>query len=135
MLAEEIFKITMSMIDEMNTSGELDPTTTAEYRAKAPTILSMLQAEIIGIENRYRDAKEQIQPIPIEDLEQPLQIDVIKATTLLTNGLAANLMVVEDKSLANFFEQRYEEMKGMFLKPTPREPEKRVDVYDASLNY
>ena len=135
MLAEEVFKITMAMIDEMNTTGELDPTTTAEYKAKAPSILSMLQAEIIGIENRYRDASEQIQPVAIEDLEQPLQIDVIKATTLLTNGLAANLMVVEDKSLANFFEQRYEEMKGMFLKPKPRKPETRQDVYDAKLNY
>lgn len=135
MLAEEIFKITMAMIDEMNTSGELDPTTTAEYRAKAPSILSMLQAEIIGIENRYRDTKEQISPVPIEDLDQPLQIDVIKATTLLTNGLAANLMVVEDKSLANFFEQRYEEMKGLFLKPKPRKPETRRDVYDSTLNY
>lgn len=135
MLAEEIFKITMAMIDEMNTSGELDATTTAEYRAKAPSILSMLQAELIGIENRYRDVKEQIQPVPIEDLDQPLQIDVIKATTLLTNGLAANLMVVEDKALANFFEQRYEEMKGMFLKPKPRKPETRRDVYDSTLNY
>lgn len=135
MLAEEIFKITMAMIDEMNTSGELDPTTTAEYRAKAPSILSMLQAEIIGIENRYRDTKEQISPVPIEDLDQPLQIDVIKATTLLTNGLAANLMLVEDKALANFFEQRYEEMKGLFLKPKPRKPETRRDVYDSTLNY
>ena len=135
MLAEEIFKITMAMIDEMNTSGELDPTTTAEYRAKAPSILSMLQAEIIGIENRYRDTKEQISPVPIEDLDQPLQIDVIKATTLLTNGLAANLMVVEDKALANFFEQRYEEMKGLFLKPKPRKPETRRDVYGSTLNY
>ena len=135
MLAEDIFKITMAMIDEMNTTGELDPTTTAEYRAKAPSILSMLQAEIIGIENRYRAKNEQIQPVPIEELEQPLQIDTIKATTLLTNGLAANLMVVEDKALANFFEQRYEEMKGMFLKPTPKSPEKRRDVYDSLLNY
>lgn len=135
MLAEEIFKITMAMIDEMNTSGELDETTTAEYRAKAPSILSMLQAEIIGIENRYRDTKEQISPVPIEDLDQPLQIDVIKATTLLTNGLAANLMVVEDKALANFFEQRYEEMKGLFLKPKPRKPETRRDVYGSTLNY
>ena len=135
MLADEIFKITMAMIDEMNTSGELDPTTTAEYKAKAPSILSMLQAEIIGIENRYRDTKEQISPVPIEDLDQPLQIDVIKATTLLTNGLAANLMVVEDKALANFFEQRYEEMKGLFLKPKPRKPETRRDVYGSTLNY
>lgn len=135
MLAEEIFTITMAMIDEMTTSGTLDEATTAEYRAKAPSILSMLQAEIIGIENRYRDAKEQIQPVPIEDLEQPLQIDVIKATTLLTNGLAANLMLVEDKALASFFEQRYEEMKAMFLKSKPRKPETRQDVYDSTLNY
>ena len=135
MLAEDIFKITMAMIDEMNTTGELDPTTTAEYRGKAPSILSMLQAEIIGIENRYRAKNEQIQPVPIDSLDQPLQIDTIKATTLLTNGLAANLMVVEDKALANFFEQRYEEMKGLFLKPTPKSPEKRRDVYDSLLNY
>lgn len=135
MLAEEIFTITMAMIDEMTASGKLDATTTAEYRAKAPSILSMLQAEIIGIENRYRDSKEQISPVPIESLDQPLQIDVIKATTLLTNGLAANLMLVEDKALASFFEQRYEEMKGMFLKPKPRKPETRQDVYDSTLNY
>ncbi|MBQ6628575.1 MAG: hypothetical protein IJI98_10930 [Methanosphaera sp.] len=135
MLAEEVFRITMAMIDEMTTAGELNETTTAEYRAKAPSILSMLQAELIGIENRYRDSKEQISPVPIESLDQPLQIDVIKATTLLTNGLAANLMVVEDKTLASFFEQRYEEMKGLFLKPKPRKPETRRDVYDSTLNY
>lgn len=135
MLAEDIFKMTMAMIDEMNTSGGLDETTTAEYRAKAPSILTMLQAEIIGIENRYRDKNAQIQPVAIESLDQPLQIDVIKSSTLLTNGLAANLMIVEDKALANFFEQRYEEMKGMFLKPTPKTPEKRGDVYDSTLNY
>lgn len=135
MLAEDVFNIAMAMIDEMSASGSVDTETTAEYRGKAPSILSMLQAEIIGIENRYRDAKEQIQPVPIEDLEQPLQIDVIKATTLLTNGLAANLMLVEDKALASFFEQRYEEMKGMFLKPKPRKPETRRDVYDSTLNY
>lgn len=135
MLAEDIFRMTMALIDEMNTSGELDATTTAEYRAKAPSILTMLQAEIIGIENRYRDKKEQIQPVAIESLDQPLQIDVIKSATLLSNGLAANLMIVEDKALANFFEQRYEEMKGMFLKPTPRKPETRRDVYDSTLNY
>ena len=55
MLAEDIFKMTMAMIDEMNTSGNLDETAIAEYKAKAPSILTMLQAEIIGIENRYRD--------------------------------------------------------------------------------
>jgi hypothetical protein len=127
--------MTMAMIDEMLASGELDAESTAEYRAKAPHILTMLQNEIVGIENRYKRDDEWIYPIPIESLDQTFQVDDIKASNLLTNGLAANLMLHEDKTLANFFEQRYEEMKGMFLKPTPRKPEKREDVYDATLNY
>lgn len=125
----------MAMIDEMLESGELDADTTREYRAKAPSILTMLQNELIGIDNRYREKEDYIYPVTLESLEEPLQIDTIKATTLLTNGLAAQLMLHEDKTLANYFEQRYQEMKGMFLKPTARKPETREDMYDSTLNY
>lgn len=135
MKAEAIFIMTMAMIDEMTDTGQLDETTTAEYKAKAPSILSMLQNEIIGIENRYRKQSEMVYPVPIKTLEQSVQIDDIKANTLLTNGLAANLMLHEDKALAGYFEQRYEELKGMFLKPNPKTPETREDKYDASLDY
>jgi len=135
MTGEQIFTITMALIDEMLASGTIDPETTAEYRAKAPSILTMLQNEIVGIENRYRKQEDYIFPVAIESLDQTFQIDDIKASNLLTNGLAAHLMLHEDKALANFFEARYEEMKGMYLKPTPRKPEKREDVYDSTLNY
>lgn len=135
MTGETIFTITMAMIDEMTESGTLDAESTREYRAKAPSILTMLQNELIGIDNRYRKKEDYIYPIVLESLDEPLQIDTIKATTLLTNGLAAQLMLHEDKTLANYFEQRYEEMKGMFLKPTTRKPEKREDVYNSTLNY
>ena len=135
MLAEDIFNITMAMIDEMLTSGSLDAEATAEYRAKAPFILTMLQTELIGIDNRYRDKKDWVYPVVIESLDQTVQVDDVKAQTLLTNGLAAQLMLHEDKALANYFEQRYQEMKGMFIKPTPRKPETRRDVYDSTLNY
>lgn len=135
MTGEMVFKITMAMIDEMLTSGQLDQEATAEYRAKAPSILTMLQNELIGIENRYRKKTDYIFPVPIETLDQTFQIDDIKASSLLTNGLAAQLMLHEDKTLANYFEQRYQEMKAIFLKSTPREPEKREDVYDSLLNY
>lgn len=135
MKAEAIFIMTMAMIDEMTDTGELDATTTAEYRAKAPSILTMLQNEIVGIENRYRKKAEEIYPVPILSLDQAVQIDDIKANTLLTNGLAANLMLHEDKALAGFFEQRYEELKNMFLKPTPKEPISKKDIYDSKLDY
>ena len=135
MTGNNVFTITMAMIDEMLTSGQLDESAVAEYRAKAPSILTMLQNELIGIDNRYRKREDYIYPVPIETLDQTFQVDDIKASTLLTNGLAAHLMLHEDKTLANFFEQRYEEMKGMFLKPTPRTPEAREDKYDALLRY
>ena len=135
MLAEDIFNITMAMIDEMLASGGLDEESVAEYRAKAPSILTMLQTELIGIDNRYRAKKDWVYPVIIESLDQTVQLDDVKAQTLLTNGLAAQLMLHEDKTLANYFEQRYNEMKGMFLKPTPRKPETRRDVYDSTLNY
>ena len=135
MKVEDIFNITMSLIDEMLPDGGLDEASVAEYRGKTPTILTMLQSEICGIENRYREKDDYVYPVKIEEMDQTFQIDDIKATTLLTNGLAAHLMLHEDKNLANFFEQRYEEMKGMFLKPTPRKPEAREDVYNATLNY
>ena len=135
MKAEAIFIMTMAMIDEMTDTGQLDETTTAEYRAKAPSILTMLQNEIVGIENRYRSQAEMITPVPINSLEQSVQIDDIKANTLLTNGLAAHLMLHEDKALASFFEQRYEELKGLFLKPTPKKPVSKEDIYDSTLDY
>jgi hypothetical protein len=135
MLAEDIFKMAMAAIDEMLTSGSLDAEATAEYRAKAPFILTMLQTELIGIDNRYRDKKDWVYPVVIESLDQTVQVDDVKAQTLLVNGLAAQLMLHEDKALANYFEQRYQEMKGMFIKPTPRKPETRRDVYDSTLNY
>ena len=135
MTGNNVFTITMAMIDEMLASGELDAETTQEYRAKAPSILTMLQNELVGIDNRYRKKEDYIYPVAITSLEQTFQIDDIKASTLLTNGLAAQLMLHEDKTLANYFEQRYQEMKGMFLKPTPRSPETKEDKYDSTLRY
>ena len=135
MTGENVFTITMAMIDEMLTTGELDQEATAEYRAKAPAILTSIQNELVGIENRYKKESERIYPVPIETLDQTFQVDDIKASTLLTNGLAAHLMIHEDKALANFFQQRYEEMKGIFLKSTARTAEKKIDVYDSKLSY
>lgn len=135
MKAIDIFTTTMAMVDEMSDNGELDPTSTAEYKSKTPYILTMLQNEIIGIQNRYRRYEEYIYPVEIKDLEQELQVDDIEANTLLTNGLAAHLMINENTTLANFFQQRYEEMKLNYLKSKPVKLESKKDIYDVSLNF
>ena len=135
MKAIDIFTTTMAMVDEMSDNGELDPTSTAEYKSKTPYILTMLQNEIIGIQNRYRRYEEYIYPVEIKDLEQELQVDDIEANTLLTNELAAHLMINENTTLANFFQQRYEEKKLNYLKSKPVKLESKKDIYDVSLNF
>lgn len=136
MKAFEVFKQTMAMIDEMTDTGELDTTSVDDFKARAPYILTSLQNEIIGIENRYRKYEEYIRPVPITNLEnQDVQVDDIQANTLLVYGLAAKLMSDENKALANFMQQEYERLSGIFLKPKPAKPESREDKYGASLQY
>ena len=136
MKAIEVFTQTMAMIDEMTDTGELDTTSVADYKARAPYILTSLQNEIIGVENRYRKYNEYIRPVPITDLDnQDVQVDDIQANTLLVYGLAAKLMADENKTLANFMQQEFERLSGIFLKPKPVTPQSREDIYDASLTY
>ena len=136
MKAIEVFTQTMAMIDEMTDTGELDTTSVADYKARTPYILTALQNEIIGVENRYRKYNEYIRPVPITDLDnQDVQVDDIQANTLLVYGLAAKLMSDENKTLANFMQQEFERLSGIFLKPKPVTPNSREDIYDASLTY
>lgn len=134
MQAEEIFMSAMALMDEMS-SETLDETSVAEYKVKAPYILTILQSEIIGIENRFKKVEDWIFPTKIESLEDYLEIDDIKAQTMLSYGLAAQLMMHEDTALANFFESKYEELRTMFLKPTAVKKSAITDVYDTTLSY
>lgn len=134
MQAEEVFMSAMALIDEMS-SETLDETSVVEYKVKTPYLLTILQAEIVGIENRFKKVEDWIFPTKIETLEDYLEIDDIKAQTMLSYGLAAQLMMHEDTALANFFQSKYEELRSMFLKPTAVSKEKIVDKYDATLSY
>ncbi len=136
MKAINVFTTTMAMIDEMLDNGALDGAAVAEYKARAPYILTALQTEIIGVENRYRKYEDHIRPIPITDLDNNyVQVEDIQANTLLVYGLAAKLLADENKTLANFMQQEYERLFTYFVKPKPVGREKIEDVYDATLSY
>lgn len=136
MKAIDVFKTTMAMIDEMLDTGELDADSTAEYKARTPYILTALQNEIIGVENRFRKYEDHIRPVPITDLDNNyVQVEDIQANTLLVYGLAAKLLADENKTLANFMQQEYERLFSYFVKPKPVARESIEDYYDASLTY
>lgn len=45
--AQEVFNITMALIDEVTDSGIISPTETITYKAKTPSLLTLLQTELI----------------------------------------------------------------------------------------
>ena len=71
MQAEEVFMSAMALIDEMS-SETLDETSVVEYKVKTPYLLTILQAEIVGIENRFKKVEDWIFPTKIETLEDYL---------------------------------------------------------------
>ena len=68
-------------------NGALDGAAVAEYKARAPYILTALQNEIIGVENRYRKYEDHIRPVPITDLDNNyVQVEDIQANTSSKRG-------------------------------------------------
>lgn len=45
--ADDVFKICMAFADEIDDSGQINPTNTASYKVRTPGILTSLQAELI----------------------------------------------------------------------------------------
>jgi len=58
-------------------------------------------------------------PLTITANTDTLQIDDITATTVLPNGLAAVILSSENPDLANYFQSRYDELKGELTQKPP----------------
>lgn len=62
--ANEILIKTLDLIDERNPSGIINESETAEYRVKAPSILTMGQSELIKVGELYATHEISCKPIP-----------------------------------------------------------------------
>jgi len=70
-------------------------------------------------------------PIPdvITALTDTLQVDDVTARTILPYGLAAHLLLDENPDVANFFQQRYEELKALVALKQPVSEETIINLY------
>lgn len=101
---QEVFNLTMALIDEVTDSGAISDANTRGYKAKTPAILTILQVEL--------SRKEGIDtPNIITDISLPLDVSDYAARLVLPYGLATHLMLDENPDTAAFFNQKYEEMK------------------------
>ena len=131
--AQQVFELAMALMDELNeSSGEADTRDTREYKNRTIPILNVLRGEVYPYSDTYaRDVEQGKRPICpiIINFTDDIHLDDYICQTVLPCGLAAHLLMQEDPTGANFFQQRYEELKAMLARGMPSESVDIVDVY------
>ena len=106
----DVFDAAMSIMDELNDSGEAQTTDTQEYKNRTLPIMNVLISECYP----YSDSKDTTNPDSawraVTEFDDSLyKIDDTIALGIMPYGLAANLLVDENPSAASFYQARYEE--------------------------
>jgi hypothetical protein len=101
MIAQDIFMIAMSLMDEISSDGTFAGYD-SDYKRKAWPILTVLQTELLPLS---------VTPTDITDENSTLLVDDRVGKTVLPYGLAAHLLLSENAQSASFFNDRYEELK------------------------
>ena len=197
--AQQVYDISMSLIDERLATGLVDTTSTAIFEKNAIYILTSLQDELIQCSDYYKtetitkaavtdndngyesntmpsDFQDVYQiineetdkayrlatdfkwegkntlyikdsfigtykvkyfpiPDPITALTDEMVLDDITCRTTLANGLASRLLTNENKVLANFFNDLYNELKNKPKRNQPASVDSIRDVYDSTMTY
>ena len=131
---EQVFELTMSLIDELDDQGEYDTRDTQEYRNRTLSILNVLRGELYPFSDTYKkNAEWQSGRRPIvgllNDLDDVIDLDDYICQSVLPYGLAAHLLLDENPTTASFFQQRYDELKRDLARGLPVESEDIVDLY------
>lgn len=131
--AQMVFELSMNLMDELNEStGQADTGDTREYKNRTIAILNVLRGELFPYSDTYHDmetaGRRPICPI-ITAFSEDIALDDYIGQSVLPYGLAAHLLMQEDPSSANFFQQRYDELKRSLARGMPGESEDVVDIY------
>lgn len=130
----DVFQRAITMMDELNDAGKYKYEDTDEYRYRTLMIINVLQGELYPYSDTYKKNTEWLKgrrPVieNLEDLYTEIDLDDYCAGTVLPYGLAAALLLDENPQTANFFQQRYDELKAGLMRGMPAESEDIEDVY------
>ena len=132
--ATDIFALAIAMMDEMNDQGQADHSDTQEYKNRTLPILNILRGELYPYSDTYAVGDESGRPISawITDFDTVIDLDDYICQSVMPYGLAAHLLMDENPTSANFFQQRYDELKMGLMRGYPSSgSEDIVDVYGA----
>ena len=120
---ESVFAAAMGLMDELDPQGGAQSADTKDYERRAPAILNALCAELRTLTGEGSDW------LPASGTEDLLPVEENYGLSALPYGLAANLLVDETPAAASFYQQRYEELRAVYL------ARRRADLEDIELLY
>ena len=119
----EVFNAAMGLMDELSSTGAAQTSDTKEYEYRTPAIVNQMVAEhniLSGAGSKW---------VPVEGLEDYIKVDNNYALGVMNYGLAANLLVDENPTAAGFFQQRYEELRNLYMTRKAAEVGAVEDMY------
>lgn len=120
--ARWVFDRAIHLMDEQNeNTGKTQTTDTKEYEFRTLSILNVLRHEVYPLSDTYAHGEDGKRPIlpELTDLEQDLGLDDAVAQSVLPYGLVAHLLLGENDALANYFSQRYAELRYQLAASLP----------------
>lgn len=105
----DIFNCAMALMDELSSEGEAQTVDTKDYKNRTPAIVNQMVAE------HHMLTGEGGGWVAAEELEDFVDVEDAYAVGVMHYGLAAQLLVDENPSAANFYQQRYEEMRNIYV--------------------
>ena len=131
--AQQIYEMAIALMDSMSDQGEADVTDNNEYKNRTLPILNILRGELYPFSDTH-ETDDEGRPIAalIRTFDKPIDLDDYICQSVMPYGLAAHLLLAEDPSTANFFQQRYDELKQTLARGLPAKSEDIEDVYQSS---
>ena len=107
----DVFDAAMSIMDELNDSGEAQSADTQEYKNRTLPIMNVLISECYPDADSKDTTKPDAAWRAVTEFDDSLyKIDDTIALGIMPYGLAANLLVDENPSAASFYQARYEDL-------------------------
>ena len=120
----DVFDAAMGIMDELSADGQSQTSDTQEYINRTPAIINMLVGELhmlLGNRDNW---------LPVTSLDDMVPTaDTNYALSALPYGLAANLLIDENPTAASFYEQRYEELRAIYLSRQQADVSDITDLY------
>lgn len=127
----DVFDISMALMDELNSVGDSETSDTTEYQNRTPAIMNILIGECYPYSEDYVAGSRRSGWIPVESTDDYITgIDDTLCRSVMPYGLAASLLIDENPTAANYFQQRYEALLNRFGREVPASGWETVeDVY------